>query len=117
MVNPIYKWRDIEVWDFIRDRGMKYNPLYDKGWSRVGCVGCPMATNQLWEFEKYPKYKQMYIKAFERMVAKRKADGKINKTESKWVNGESVFKWWTKDYGEIDGQMSLFDEEGKHDRT
>ena len=90
---------------------MEYNPLYDKGWSRVGCVGCPMATNQLWEFEKYPKYKRMYIKAFERMLAKRKADGKTNPNENAWINGDTVFKWWTKDYGEIDGQMSLFDEE------
>ena len=113
IVNPIYKWRDIEVWDFIRERGMKYNPLYDKGFSRVGCIGCPMASNQLLEFEKYPKYKQMYIKAFERMLAKRKADGKINKNENIWENGKSVFKWWTKDYGEIDGQMSMFDEEAR----
>lgn len=109
IVNPIYQWTDADVWDFIRGRGMKYNPLYDQGWKRVGCVGCPMATNQLWEFEKYPKYKELYIKAFQRMIERRKEKGKINKNESVWISGESVFKWWTKDYREIEGQMSIFD--------
>lgn len=109
IVNPIYQWTDADVWDFIRGRGMKYNPLYDQGWKRVGCVGCPMATNQLWEFDKYPKYKELYIKAFQRMIERRKEKGKINKNESVWISGESVFKWWTKDYREIEGQMSIFD--------
>lgn len=115
LCNPIYKWTDTDVWDFIRDREMKYNPLYDQGWTRVGCVGCPMATNQIWELEKYPKYKQMYIKAFQRMVDKRKAKGKKNKNEGVWVSGESVYRWWTGDYGEIPGQMSIFDMEGQNE--
>ena len=112
---PIYKWTDTDVWDVIHDRKMKYNPLYDQGWKRVGCVGCPMATNQLWEFDKYPKYKQLFINAFQRMVEKRKAGGKVNKNESAWVDGESVFKWWTGDYGETPGQMSIFDMEDGND--
>lgn len=109
--NPVYKWTDTDVWDFIRGRSMKYNPLYEQGWKRVGCIGCPMATNQLWELDQYPKYKQLYIKAFDRMIERRAEKGKINKNEDVWKNGESVFRWWTKDYGEIEGQMSLFDEE------
>ena len=74
-----------------------------------------MATNQIWELEKYPKYKQMYIKAFQRMVDKRKAKGKKNKNEGVWVSGESVYRWWTGDYGEIPGQMSIFDMEGQNE--
>ena len=111
--NPIYEWTDTDVWDFIRTRDMKYNPLYDHGWTRVGCVGCPMATNQIWEFEQYPKYKYIYIQAFERMIKRRKELGKMNKNEKVWVNGESVYRWWTKDYGETPGQMSIFDLEEK----
>lgn len=115
MCNPIYKWTDTDVWSFIRERNMKYNPLYDHGWARVGCVGCPMATNQLWEFEKYPKYKQLYIKAFDRMINRRKEVGKINKNNSVWLSGETVFRWWTKDYRDIDGQMSIFDMKGENE--
>lgn len=115
--NPIYRWRDIEIWDFIRDRGMKYNPLYDKGFKRVGCIGCPMAANQIWEFMQYPKYRELYIKAFQRMVDKREAGGKINKKESIWKSGETVFKWWTKDYENMEGQTDIFDFIGDEEAT
>ena len=109
MCNPIYQWTDADVWDFIHDRGMKYNPLYEKGFNRVGCIGCPMSSNRLRDFAKYPKYKELYIKAFDRMLKKY-----TNKSQKEdWKTGEDVFKWWTKDYGEIEGQMSIFDLEEK----
>lgn len=104
--NPIYEWTDSEVWEFIQDRKMKYNPLYDMGYSRVGCIGCPLSSEQVKELEMYPKYKQNYINAFERMLNKRKAKGKNDK--SNWKNGEAVYKWWIGD-DTIDGQMDIYD--------
>ena len=110
--NPIYKWEDNEVWQFIHDRDMKYNPLYDKGFYRVGCIGCPLASNQVTELEMYPKYKQNYINAFERMLAKRRAAGKDDVADKyglhKWVDGEAVYKWWIQN-DTIEGQMDIFD--------
>ena len=110
--NPIYKWTDSEVWEFIHDRGMKYNPLYDKGFMRVGCIGCPLAGNQVTELEMYPKYKQNYINAFNRMLKRRKEAGKDDITGKeglhRWADGETVYRWWIRD-DSIDGQMSLFD--------
>lgn len=89
---------------------MKYNPLYDKGFLRVGCIGCPLAGNQVQELEMYPKYKQNYINAFQRMVDKRKAEGKDNKSNygKEWKDGLSVYKWWVGD-DTIEGQMDIFD--------
>ena len=43
IVNPIAYWTEQEVWDYIHERKIEYNPLYDKGFTRVGCIGCPMA--------------------------------------------------------------------------
>ena len=86
---------------------MSYNPLYDKGFTRVGCIGCPLASNQKKELDMYPKYKQMYKLAFQKMIDKRKKEGK--KTDS-WQDGESVYKWWIEDK-QIDGQL-VFDEQG-----
>ena len=110
--NPIYKWTDSEVWEFIHERGMKYNPLYDQGWKRVGCIGCPLATNQVWELEKYPKYKQNYINAFDRMLQRRREAGKDDVTGKegihKWTDGKAVYKWWINDTS-IEGQMSIYD--------
>jgi phosphoadenosine phosphosulfate reductase len=108
--NPIYKWTDSEVWEYINDREINYNPLYDKGFTRVGCIGCPMAGNQVKELEMYPKYKQNYINAFERMVKARRKAGKMDdsKYAEAWKDGEHVYKWWIGD-DTIDGQMNIFD--------
>lgn len=116
--NPIYEWTDSDVWMFIRERKMKYNPLYDQGFARVGCIGCPMAGNQVWELEKYPKYKQNYIKAFDRMLKRRREAGKDDVTGKeglhKWVDGETVYKWWINDTS-IPGQTDIFDFLDKED--
>jgi phosphoadenosine phosphosulfate reductase len=42
---PIRDWRAIEVWLYIYWRGLKYNPLYDQGFERVGCYLCPAALS------------------------------------------------------------------------
>lgn len=105
---PIYKWTDSEVWEFIRERNMEYNPLYDQGFLRVGCIGCPLAGNQVFELEKYPKYKQNYIRTFQKMLEKRIADGKHSKLDNLWKDGESIYKWWIGD-SSIEGQTNIFD--------
>lgn len=107
--NPIYEWTDSEIWEFIQDRKMKYNPLYDKGFYRVGCIGCPLAgKEQKRELQLYPIYAENYKKAFQRMLdSQNKKSGMKNKKYSKlWKDGESVFKWWIED-DTIEGQMSI----------
>ena len=42
------------------------------------------------DFERFPKYKENYIKAFERMLKVRKEKG----LETTWKTGEEVFDWW-----------------------
>lgn len=44
--NPIIDWSDADVWDYIESEKIPVNPLYECGFSRVGCVGCPMAGKQ-----------------------------------------------------------------------
>ena len=89
VLNPIYDWTTEEVWEFIKEYNVPYCELYDKGYTRLGCIGCPMATKNAEELEKYPKFKQAYIRAFQRMVDN--MDRIRNKT---WTDGESVYKWW-----------------------
>lgn len=92
MINPIVDWTDEEVWEFLEHYGCKSNPLYAQGYKRVGCVGCPMggSKTQKKEFAAYPKIKQNYIKAFDRMVEARIRDG----LTTEWTDGEDVMSWW-----------------------
>ncbi|WP_048206502.1 phosphoadenosine phosphosulfate reductase family protein [Methanococcoides methylutens] len=46
---PIRDWRAIEVWLYIHWRGLDYNPLYDRGFERVGCYLCPAELSAEYE--------------------------------------------------------------------
>ena len=108
-VNPIIDWEDKDVWDFIKSNKIPYCSLYSEGFSRLGCIGCPMARTKgrEQEFIRWPKYKQAYIKAFEKMLIAREAVGKDNKN---WESGKDVYNWWM-EYGILPGQINLFEEE------
>ncbi|MEM4204307.1 MAG: phosphoadenosine phosphosulfate reductase family protein [Candidatus Methanomethylicaceae archaeon] len=41
-INPIYDWNDQEVWKYIEENKLPYNPLYDMGYRRIGCWCCPL---------------------------------------------------------------------------
>ena len=93
MLNPIVEWTDEDVWAFLHHHGCNSNPLYECGFKRIGCIGCPMAgTRQREEeFARYPGYKQAYIRAFEKMLEARRLAGKES---FMWETGEDVFHWW-----------------------
>lgn len=63
---PIIYWTDADVWQFIRENNMPYCSLYDEGFKRLGCVGCPMGgKNRLLEFKRWPKYEAMWKRGFQ----------------------------------------------------
>lgn len=104
--NPIVDWSDSDVWNYIRAERIPVNPLYSCGFSRVGCIGCPMAgtKGRQTEFARYPKYRLMYIRAFERMLDEREHRGH----PCVWESAEDVYHWWMED-GLITGQISFDD--------
>ena len=109
-LNPIIDWTDDEVWEFIKEHGVPYCKLYDEGFTRVGCIGCPMNTHASEEFDRWPKYREQYVRSFEKMVAERERRGK---SLSNFTSGEAVMEWWlnggAKGDGELDGQMGIGD--------
>ena len=67
---PILEWMDEDVARFVKERGIKCHPLYydQEGRfhpeRRLGCLGCPMATdNGVGDFLQYPKLLKRIIKA------------------------------------------------------
>lgn len=46
VLRPIFKWSAQQVIDCILDAGQKPNPLYSRGFSRVGCYPCIMCRKQ-----------------------------------------------------------------------
>ena len=111
VLNPIIDWSTDDVWEFLEHYGCKSNPLYQCGFHRIGCIGCPMASSQekAFEFERYPKFKVNYIKAFDRMIATRKEQ---DMPVDLWRTGEDVFnRWVSPAMWQSPDQLGLFDEE------
>lgn len=114
LMNPIINWTTDEVWEYIRKEKIPYCSLYDEGFERIGCIGCPMAgyNGRTREFNRYPKYKEAYIRTAQKIIDKRKAEGKPEINCAK--TGEQYFNWWMEDPN-LPGQMSIFDEEDYDD--
>ena len=119
-INPIIDWDDSEVWDFIESNGIPYCSLYEEGFERLGCIGCPMARTKgrEREFLRWPKYKDAYIRAFEKMIEVRKQRNLINPARPVWKfagceykepTAIDVFNWWM-EYDVLPGQVDWFEE-------
>jgi phosphoadenosine phosphosulfate reductase len=41
--NPLADWSEEQIWAYIREREVPYNPLHDKGYPSIGCEPCTRA--------------------------------------------------------------------------
>lgn len=96
--NPIIDWKSEEIWAYIRSRGLPYCSLYDEGFTRIGCIMCPMHAsckshkrkNQMEiDAERWPKFYNAYLGAFKRMLQHNPTGKKLT-----WNSPEEVMHWW-----------------------
>ncbi len=45
-VNPLAEMSEDEVWAWIRERHVPFNPLHDRGFASIGCAPCTRATHR-----------------------------------------------------------------------
>jgi phosphoadenosine phosphosulfate reductase len=38
--NPLADWTERDVWNYIAENGVPYNPLHDQGYASIGCTHC-----------------------------------------------------------------------------
>ena len=91
-LNPIIDWSESEVWEFIHQQKLEYCKMYDEGYTRIGCILCPMQTKRgkLKDAKRYPKFYKAYLLAFENMIKHRHASG----LKCNWKTGQEVMDWW-----------------------
>lgn len=120
-VNPIIDWTDADVWEFIIAERIPYCGLYDEGFHRLGCIGCPMASRREREreFLRWGKYKEQYLRSFEKMLQYRKERHAVDPSKPIWRSGgkdndnqtaQDVFNWWM-EYDTLPGQIDLLEED------
>lgn len=104
VLNPILYWSDDDVWHFIRERELPYCELYDEGWKRLGCIGCPMggADQVRREFARWPQYERAWRRAFHRLWERRRGSvmTRGKRKGRPWpgfptiTTADELFEWW-----------------------
>jgi len=103
VVSPILHWASDEIWWFIRDRQLPYCCLYDEGFHRLGCIGCPMArlAARKAEFVRWPRYERLWKRSFRRIWDRR--TGTLQRDGRPWFGDvyfsgwEEMWNWWLSD--------------------
>lgn len=66
LLNPIIEWTEQDVWEFLNHVvEVPHCELYDQGWTRIGCVCCPMAPikSTIRDIKRWPHVKEKWIQA------------------------------------------------------
>jgi phosphoadenosine phosphosulfate reductase len=91
-VHPLFYWTDAEIWEYTKINNISYCSLYDQGFKRLGCIGCPMQGKEGMErdFKRWPKHKAAYLRAFQKLIDLRSSTPKpaLQKT------AQEMFDWW-----------------------
>lgn len=112
-INPLAYWTDADIWAYTHDTKLEQCCLYAESFERLGCIGCPLATekNRRKELTRWPKFKEQYVRTFAKMLQIRKERG--DKIFDYAATAEDWFEWWLNDKAQesVDtNQLSLFDD-------
>jgi phosphoadenosine phosphosulfate reductase len=97
VINPLAEWPVEYIWDYSQEAHLEQCCLYQEGFHRLGCIGCPMARSdgRKREFIRWPKFEAQYKRTFQTMFDRRK---------ERWLQclrqaatPEGWFEWWLSD--------------------
>lgn len=86
---PIVKWEESDVWMYILWKGLKFNPMYKKGYQRVGCLICPYQNDitDLMNKEYYPKQVDRWNEILLKNYEIKRVGRRLKWTEGEWLAG------------------------------
>jgi phosphoadenosine phosphosulfate reductase len=92
VLNPIIDWTNSEVWEFLREYHIPYCSLYDEGYTRLGCIGCPMGSvkHRMAGLRRWPGIGVLYDKAIRTMLVERAEAG----LPITWADTIDAWAWW-----------------------
>lgn len=70
IISPIIEWTDDDVWTFLNDvLEVPHCELYDQGYTRIGCILCPMASlkSTQRDIKRYPYVYQKWAQALKQL--------------------------------------------------
>lgn len=97
---PILYWTDKDIWKFIKLYGLCYCSLYDEGFKRLGCIGCPLggSNNQKRQFRRWPRYEKLWKRGFQMYWDTYHGTARKDGKERTWLNKfktvDELWAWW-----------------------
>nr|DAP34109.1 MAG TPA: phosphoadenosine-phosphosulfate reductase [Caudoviricetes sp.] len=109
-LNPIAEWPDHWIWDYSKEAHLEQCSLYNEGFDRLGCIGCPMGgeCQRRRQFERWPGFRNAWLRAFRACIDGRKESG----LPTPFTDPEEWMEWWLSDktMGKVDkSQITLWD--------
>lgn len=92
---PILDWNEAEVWEYIEGHGLAFPSLYDEGFSRLGCVMCPLAGRPQMrrDAKRWPKIERLWWKAVQRYFDTH--HDATNPKHKRYQSAADMWRWWT----------------------
>ncbi|MCP4540144.1 MAG: phosphoadenosine phosphosulfate reductase family protein [Chloroflexi bacterium] len=119
VINPIFHWEASDLWNFIHSESIPYCSLYDEGFKRLGCIGCPMAgeAGRKKQFTRWPKFEEKWRRVFRRVWERRTGsthNGRPWFGDAYFDDWQEMFEWWLSDRSlpqKDDDQRSIWRDE------
>lgn len=125
LISPIFQWTEADVWYFLNAvMKVPHCELYDVGFTRIGCIVCPMASKScnLRNIKMFPHIKRGWIRAIKAIRSEKvfkegfiwwnikvNWDEQIEPSEDEiaeaifdwWLSGKSYNRWYAEKYMQL----------------
>lgn len=89
LLSPIIDWTETDVWEYINDRKLPHCELYDQGFTRIGCLCCPVSSynQKIKEIKRFPHVEKRWKETIQKLIDK----GYVNYN---FKDPQIGFDWW-----------------------
>ena len=87
---PLAFWTEKDIWEYIEKYNLKYSEIYDKGYTRTGCMFCMFGLNLENSPNRFEKMKKTHPKTYDycmKNLGLRKVIDFVEKVNSKKNTG------------------------------
>lgn len=103
LVSPIIYWTRRDVWEFLNSNGIPRCELYDQGYTRIGCICCPMSQyrQKVKEIKCWPHVKRNWLKTIQWLIDNEYVNHNLSDAETCfqwWISGKSFDKFYADEF-------------------
>jgi len=99
-VCPLYTWTAEQIWLYIHNHSLPYCHLYDQGFTRIGCIGCPLASasDRQAALKRWPsiaaRWKELCRQLWVKKYLPRGAPDNLPAGQSPWRSADDLYNWY-----------------------